>query len=106
MTPDRQQPGRKVWTWGQIAQELINYGRKYRPVNQPYQRIETRALQAAERVSKQSSFSGRSLDLGGKEKPLNRQGVWQLGLQKGVPWDLVDGLLTKQLEQLVQRWSE
>jgi len=98
--------GRKVWTWGEIAQELFNYGRKYGPVNQPYQRVEIRAVRTAERGSGQLVFSGRILDLAGKEKPLNRQGVWQLGLQKGVPWDLVDGLLTKQLEQLVQRWSE
>ncbi|XP_075302410.1 LOW QUALITY PROTEIN: uncharacterized protein LOC142365467 [Opisthocomus hoazin] len=104
-TPDRRWPGRKVWTWGEIAQELINYGRKYGPVNRPYSRAETRAVRAAERVTKQSSFSGRSPDLAGKEKPLNRQRIWQLGLQKGIPRDLMDGLPTKKLGQLVQRWS-
>jgi len=31
---------------------------------------------------------------------LNQQGLWQLGLQKGIPRDLVDGLLTKKLERL------
>ena len=40
-TPDCQRPRRKVWTWGEIAQELINYGRKYGPVNRPYPRAET-----------------------------------------------------------------
>jgi len=103
--PDRQQLGRKVWTRGEIAQELINYGRKYGPVNRPYQRVETRAVRAAERGSKQLFFSGKSPDLARKEKPLNRQGLRQLGLQKGIPWDLMDALPTKKLKQLVQRWS-
>jgi len=49
------------------------------------------------------SLGGRSQDLAGKEKPLNRQGLWQLGLQKGIPQDLMDGLPTKKLEVLVQR---
>jgi len=42
--PDRRWPGRKVWTWGEIVQELINYGKKYGPINWPYPRAETRAV--------------------------------------------------------------
>ncbi|KFR16513.1 hypothetical protein N306_03650, partial [Opisthocomus hoazin] len=38
--PNRRWPGREVWTWGELAQELINYGSKYGPVNRPYQRAE------------------------------------------------------------------
>ena len=41
----------------------------------------------------------------GRERPLTRQGLWQLGLQKGVPHDLMDGLTTQKLEQLVQNWQ-
>ncbi|XP_075273341.1 uncharacterized protein LOC142360913 [Opisthocomus hoazin] len=106
VTPDRRQPGSKVWMCGEIAQELISCGRRYGPVNRPYQRAETRALRAAEQGSGQSFFSGRSPDLAGKEKPLIRQGIWQLGLQKGIPRDLMHGLLTKKVEQLVQRWAK
>ena len=90
--PDRWRLGREVWTWGEIAQELINYGRRYGPVNQPYQRVESRALRAAERASKQPAFLGKSPALAGKEKPLSQQGLWQLGLQKGIPQDLMNGL--------------
>uniref|UniRef100_A0A8D0FNC9 Uncharacterized protein n=1 Tax=Strix occidentalis caurina TaxID=311401 RepID=A0A8D0FNC9_STROC len=98
VTPDHRQPGRKVWTWGEVAQELINFGRKYGPVDGSLQRIETRFLRAAEKIiGRQSSMR--------KERPLTRQGLWQLGLQKGVPCDLMDGLTTKKLEQLVQNWS-
>ncbi|XP_074788809.1 uncharacterized protein LOC141973790 [Athene noctua] len=42
VTPDHQRPGKKVWTWGDVAQELINFGRKYGPVGGPSQRTETR----------------------------------------------------------------
>jgi len=90
-----------VWTWGEITQELINCGSRYGPVHRPYQKVETRDL----RGSKGLFSSGRSVDLGGTEKPLNRQGLWQLRLQKGIPWDLMDGLPTKKLEQLVQKWA-
>jgi len=26
LTPDRCTLGQKIWTWGEVAQELINYG--------------------------------------------------------------------------------
>ncbi|GAB0189146.1 hypothetical protein GRJ2_001379900 [Grus japonensis] len=44
VTPEHRRLGRKVWTWGEIAQELINYGRKYGPVSRSYQKVETRAV--------------------------------------------------------------
>ncbi|XP_068265466.1 LOW QUALITY PROTEIN: uncharacterized protein [Nyctibius grandis] len=37
-------PGQKVWTWGEVAQELINYGRKYGPVNTSLVRSESKGL--------------------------------------------------------------
>ena len=44
VTPEHRRLGRKAWTWGEIAQELINYGRKYGPVSRSYQKVETRAV--------------------------------------------------------------
>ncbi|XP_074682581.1 uncharacterized protein LOC141924255 [Strix aluco] len=112
VTPDHRQPGRKVWTWGEVAQELINFGRKYGPVSGSSQRIETRILRAAEKIIGRQSSMKKGQGLGsprfqnsGRERPLTRQGLWQLGLQKGVPRDLMDGLTTKKLEQLVYNWS-
>jgi len=87
--------GGKCGHWGEIAQDLNNHGRKYGPVNWPYQRAETRAVRAAEQGRGQPFFSGRSPYLAGKEKPLNRQGLWQLGLQRDIPRDLMDGIPTK-----------
>ncbi|XP_064356403.1 uncharacterized protein LOC135324313 [Dromaius novaehollandiae] len=105
VTPEHGRLGKKVWTWGEVAQELINYGRKYGPVGRTYQRVETRAVWAAEPANKPLAFSGRSPDLARRERSLTRQGLWQLGLQKGVPRDLMDGLPAKKLELLVRRWS-
>uniref|UniRef100_A0A663EGK8 Uncharacterized protein n=1 Tax=Aquila chrysaetos chrysaetos TaxID=223781 RepID=A0A663EGK8_AQUCH len=95
VSPDHRRSGRKVWTWGEIAQELINFGRKYGPIGGLSQRTENKIVR---------QLSGRQLPPG-RERPLTRQGLWQLGLQKGIPRDLMDGLLAQKLEQLVQNWS-
>ncbi|XP_010572417.1 PREDICTED: uncharacterized protein LOC104835879 [Haliaeetus leucocephalus] len=112
VTPDHQWSGRKVWTWGEVAQELINFGRKYGPVGELSQRTKTRVVQAAEQASGQQSSVRKGQGLQslrcqnfGRKRPLTRQGPWQLGLQKGIPRDLMDGLPTKTLEQLVREWS-
>ncbi|XP_042644246.1 uncharacterized protein LOC122152922 [Tyto alba] len=113
VTPDHQKPGRKVWTWGDVAQELINFGRKYGPVGGSSQRTEARVVRAAEQISRQQSFMRKSqgsvsprIRNPGRERPLTRHRLWQLGLQKGIPRDLMDGLSSQKLEQLVQKWSE
>ncbi|XP_064361548.1 uncharacterized protein LOC112984442 [Dromaius novaehollandiae] len=105
VTPEHRWLGEKVWTWGEIGQELINYGRKYGPVGRTYQKVETRAMRVAEPANKLLAFSGRSLDLAKKERSLTRQELWKLGLQKSMPRDLMDGLPTKKLGLLIQRWS-
>ncbi|XP_074669759.1 uncharacterized protein LOC141918811 [Strix aluco] len=111
VTPDHRQPGRKVWTWGEVAQELINFGRKYGPVGGSSQRTETKVVRAVEQMNGRQSSMRKGQGLGsprcrnsGRERPLTRQGLWQLGLQKGIPRDLMDGLPTPKLEQLVQNW--
>ncbi|XP_069626013.1 uncharacterized protein [Haliaeetus albicilla] len=38
MSPDHRRPGRKVWTWGEVAQELIDFGRKFGRVSGSSQR--------------------------------------------------------------------
>ncbi|XP_074710990.1 uncharacterized protein LOC141937301 [Strix uralensis] len=112
VTPDHLRPGTKVWTWGEVAQELIYFGRKYGPVGGSSQRTETRFVWVAEHISgPQSSMrkgQGSESPRGhnsGRERPLTRQALWQLGLQKGIPRDLMGGLPTQKLEQLVQKWS-
>ena len=113
MTPDQRWSGRKVWTWGEVVQELINFGRKNIPVGGSSQRSKTRVIRAAEQVNgrQPSLMKGQYSGLlrgnnRRRGKPLTRQGLWHLGLQKGIPWDLMDGLPTQKLEKLMQEWSE
>ncbi|XP_074935141.1 uncharacterized protein LOC142050403 [Phalacrocorax aristotelis] len=112
ITPDRGRSGREVWTWGEVAQELINFGRKYGPVGGTFKKTKTRVVRSAEQVNSQLLSIGKGQDLRplcnnhpGRERPLSRQGLWHLGLQKGIPRDLMDGLPTQKLEKLVQKWS-
>ncbi|XP_074719620.1 uncharacterized protein LOC141941203 [Strix uralensis] len=99
VTPDHQRPGRKVWIWGKVAQELINFGRKYGPVGGSSQRTKPGSY------GLQSDLESPRGQNSGRGRPLTRQGLWQLVLQKGIPWDLMDGLPAQKLEQLVQKWS-
>lgn len=112
ITPDHGRPGRNVWTWGEVAQELINFGRKYGPVGGSFHKTETRVVRSAEQVNSWPLSTGKDQDLRplrnkcpGRERALSRQGLWHLGLQKGIPRDLMDGLPTQKLEKLVQKWS-
>ncbi|XP_068251410.1 uncharacterized protein [Nyctibius grandis] len=107
VTPDRYTLGQKVWTWGEVAQELINYGRKYGPVNTSSARWESKSLWSTEIKSPGSSTrlppprspSRRNI-------PNRRNTLWSLGQQKGVPRDLMDGLPTDRLEELVSGWPK
>ncbi|XP_074880385.1 uncharacterized protein LOC142029430 [Buteo buteo] len=44
----RRPPGRKMWTWGEVAQELINYRCNYVPVNLPATKTDSRGLRQTE----------------------------------------------------------
>ena len=47
VTSDHLQSEYKVWTWGKVAQELINYRRKYGPVVSSSSKFEPRGVQSA-----------------------------------------------------------
>ena len=44
----RRPSDKKMWTWREVAQELINYGLKYGPVNPPATKTDSRGLRGAE----------------------------------------------------------
>uniref|UniRef100_A0A8C8A739 Uncharacterized protein n=1 Tax=Otus sunia TaxID=257818 RepID=A0A8C8A739_9STRI len=81
---------KKVWTWGEVAQELIDYSRKYGPV---------KTLEEKSRGICQ---------VGAKDLPLfagkTGHAWWALGIKKGVPRDIMDGLPTDKLSKLVSKW--
>uniref|UniRef100_A0A8C5TJH5 Uncharacterized protein n=1 Tax=Malurus cyaneus samueli TaxID=2593467 RepID=A0A8C5TJH5_9PASS len=103
-SPARDAPtqGGKVWTWGDVAQELINFGRKYGPVKAAGSRPETRAVRPTRlspRLSPRNSprlsprIPPRS-NQGGRDRPLTRHAIWTEGWQKGIPKKVMDGLST------------
>ena len=47
VTSNHLQSGYKVWTWVEVAQELINYGRKYGPVVSSSSEFEPRGVRLA-----------------------------------------------------------
>ncbi|XP_052529540.1 uncharacterized protein LOC128076184 [Tympanuchus pallidicinctus] len=115
VTPNLLQSGCKVWTWGEVAQELINYGRKYGPVVSFPSKSEPRSVRLAAASlaprppSPKLSGSGRvSLPVKAGRRNIfhKRNGLWTLGWKKGIPRSLMDGLTTDRLEKLVKWWPE
>ncbi|XP_072216512.1 uncharacterized protein [Excalfactoria chinensis] len=115
VTSNHLQSGYKVWTWGEVAQELINYERKYGPVISNTSKFDPREVRLAAvslapgPPSPNLSETGRvSLPVrtGRRNIGHKRNRLWTLGWQKGVPRDLMNGLPTVRLEKLVNWWPE
>ncbi|KAM6103464.1 uncharacterized protein LJ206_014311 [Theristicus caerulescens] len=110
VTSDRRNQNFKVWTWEDVAQELINYGRKYGPVSTPSPKSDLKGLRRTE-IKPPSHFGNEKrvsfIKLsGGRNIPYKRDSLWTIGCRKGVPQDLMDGLPTDRLEKLVLEWPE
>ncbi|XP_031464638.1 uncharacterized protein LOC116238867 [Phasianus colchicus] len=115
VTPNHLQSGFKVWTWGEVAQELINYGRKCGPVVSSSSKFEPRGIRLAavslapRPPSPKLSGTGRvslPVKTGRRNIDHKRHCLWTLGWLKGVPRDLMNGLATVKLEKLVNWWPE
>ncbi|XP_075595306.1 LOW QUALITY PROTEIN: uncharacterized protein LOC142599320 [Balearica regulorum gibbericeps] len=108
LTPHRRPLDRKMWTWGEVAQELINYGRKYGPVNPPTAKTDPRGLRRAEVKIVPCPGNDRRVPLSkpprGRDVPNRRNRLWAEGQQKGIPCDLMDRLPRDKLEKLVTGW--
>jgi len=107
------QTGYKVWMQGEVAQELINYGRKYGPVVSTSSKFEPGGVRLAaaslapwppspklngtEKIPSLEKTGRRSIDH-------KRNGLWTLGWKKGIPRNVMDGLTTDRLEMLVSGW--
>ncbi|XP_042675339.1 uncharacterized protein LOC122160632 [Centrocercus urophasianus] len=115
ITPNNLQTAYKVWTWGEVAQELINYCRRYGPVTTLTVRPETKGVRRAvvnptplPSNPVHDGFKGASFSVkpSGRNIDHKRNCLWILGWQKGVPRDLMNGLPTVKLEKLVNWWPE
>ncbi|XP_072216495.1 uncharacterized protein [Excalfactoria chinensis] len=115
VTSNHLQSGYKVWTWGEVAQELINYERKYGPVISNTSKFDPREVRLAAVSLAPGPPSPKLSETGRVSLPVRtgrrnighkRNRLWTLGWQKGVPRDLMNGLPTVRLEKLVNWWPE
>ncbi|XP_010116908.1 PREDICTED: LOW QUALITY PROTEIN: uncharacterized protein LOC104478290 [Chlamydotis macqueenii] len=97
--------GPKAWTWGEVARELINYGRKYGPVKLPEDRPKGTHQGGIRDSPPPVRQSGPCLKTAGGGQPRTRQQWWLLGVRKGVPRDVMDGLPLEKLSKVVSKWS-
>ena len=115
VTSNYLQSGYQVWTWGEVAQELINYGRKYGPVVSSSSKSEPIGVRLAvvslvpRPPSPNLGGTGRvSLPVKSGRQNIDHKHncLWILGWQKGVPQDLMNGVPTVRLEELINWWPE
>uniref|UniRef100_A0A8B9NM80 Uncharacterized protein n=1 Tax=Accipiter nisus TaxID=211598 RepID=A0A8B9NM80_9AVES len=108
---------KKMWTWGDVAQELRDYSRKYGPGRNleekpkgichvgakdlPLSASKTVTALTDPAVVADYSYSKTG---GGGRQPLTQQQWWALGIKKGVPRDVMDGLPLNKLSKLISKW--
>ncbi|XP_064032380.1 uncharacterized protein LOC135192917 [Pogoniulus pusillus] len=113
LTPGRNQPDGRQWTWEEVARELLDYARQY-GVPEEVHKPETRGLRHVEINHPLPSADPRSQMLripkrhstGGREHLNTRQYWWGLGRKKGIPKEVIDGLSSVHLEIVVKNWPE
>ncbi|XP_064032466.1 uncharacterized protein LOC135193003 [Pogoniulus pusillus] len=113
LTPGRNQPDGRQWTWEEVARELLDYARQY-GVPEEVHKPETRGLRHVEINHPLPSADPRSQMLripkrhstGGREHLNTRLYWWGLGRKKGIPKEVIDGLSSGQLEIVVKNWPE
>ncbi|XP_068068788.1 uncharacterized protein [Anomalospiza imberbis] len=86
----------KVWTWSQVAEELISYSRKYGSVNLPDDKPEkTRGVRHIVSPNEKPE-KGKQIS--------SRQQLWLMGLKRGVPREVMDGLPYEKLVKIISNW--
>ncbi|XP_071657677.1 uncharacterized protein [Patagioenas fasciata] len=108
--PDHRSQKLKVWTWGEVAQELINYGWKYDPVNVLPTKTDPKGLKRTEmRLPPHLGNSKRmslTRPLSGGDILNKHNNFWTTGWRKDIPGDLMNDLSTDKLEKLILQWPE
>ncbi|XP_066194256.1 uncharacterized protein [Sylvia atricapilla] len=84
-TPSTQSnSSRKVWTWSEVAEELISYSRKYGLVKHSEDKPEK--PRGIRHIASPNEKPERGKQIS------NRQQLWLLGLKRGVPREVMDKL--------------
>ncbi|XP_068856755.1 uncharacterized protein [Aphelocoma coerulescens] len=88
---------RKVWTWSEVAKDLIDYSRKYGPIKIPEEKLDkTKGVRYIRAPHGEKPENVKQIS--------NRQHWWLLGIKKGVPRDVMDGLPLDKLSKVVSNW--
>ncbi|XP_040434380.1 uncharacterized protein LOC121080427, partial [Falco naumanni] len=108
VNPNCRPQEKKVWTWGEVTQELINYGRKYGPVVTSVSKPESKVLRRTEMKAppNKSKETFPVTASGDKDVGSRQKSFWSMGWRKGIPRELMDGLPTEKLGNLVLGWPE
>uniref|UniRef100_A0A8C3QSL6 Uncharacterized protein n=1 Tax=Cyanoderma ruficeps TaxID=181631 RepID=A0A8C3QSL6_9PASS len=86
----------KVWTWSEVAEELISYSRKHGPVKHSEDKPEKPRGVRHVAPSNEKPEKGKQIS--------NRQQLWLLGLKRGVPREVMDRLSSDKLSKIIFSW--
>lgn len=95
----------KVWTWGEVAQELIDYSRKYCLVKTPEEKSRgIRQVGIKNLINNPNKIAVVARDRSHYKTSLTHLHWWCLGLKKGIPKNIMNGLPLDKLSMLVTHW--
>ncbi|XP_074387985.1 uncharacterized protein LOC141726817 [Zonotrichia albicollis] len=95
---DQSDSSRKIWTWSEVAVDLINYCRQYGPVKTLEEKSEkTKGVRFMGTPNTENTEPGKQIS--------NGQRWWMLGIKKGVPRDIMDGLPLEKLQKIITNWN-
>ncbi|XP_074390274.1 uncharacterized protein LOC141727886 [Zonotrichia albicollis] len=95
---DQSDSSRKIWTWSEVAVDLINYCRQYGPVKTLEEKSEkAKGVRFMGTPNTENTEPGKQIS--------NRQRWRMLGIKKGVPRDIMDGLPLEKLQKIITNWN-
>ncbi|XP_066062076.1 uncharacterized protein, partial [Chamaea fasciata] len=83
----------KLWTWSEVAEELISYSRKYGPVK--YSEDKPEKPRGVRHIASPNEKPEKGKQI------FNRQQLWLLGLKRGVPREVMDKLPYDKLAKII-----
>ncbi|XP_074387971.1 uncharacterized protein LOC141726802 [Zonotrichia albicollis] len=95
---DQSDSSRKIWIWSEVAVDLINYCRQYGPVKTLEEKSEkAKGVRFMGTPNTENTEPGKQIS--------NRQRWRMLGIKKGVPRDIMDGLPLEKLQKIITNWN-
>ncbi|XP_019326303.1 PREDICTED: uncharacterized protein LOC109279325 [Aptenodytes forsteri] len=96
-------------TWGEVAQELINYGGQmgFTGLGETKSKADLRRVEGNGGIKATPSHNPRPTPARPTQPPDNRRYIpWAEGISKGIPREVMNGLPTPKPESLVKSWDK